>query len=299
MGRCRRSTRDSRDYWPRGPVPILQSLLGDDEIAVRYRIGSVTTVVDSVNGPMQLDATFEAPKQLAVADRIVLSKTDIASAEDLACFEKRLAALNPGVAIIRAVKGEMAGGDWASHLERFGDDRVRSKVTIGDNTDFDARVPFRHGDVRTFSLTWPQPVKRAGLHTWLHLLASFRGPDLLDEGHCQRRRRAGFDQCSATFDRRTRRAPARPSSIATRASRLLRAGLTRAYRTDARGAWLSVRGRRAEARSNRYANFVSLVQTFAVLRCHRLLPMCRITRSCEIVDVRCQPCGARSERFGG
>jgi G3E family GTPase len=158
------------------PVPILQSLLGDDEVAVHYRIGLVTTVVDAVNGLLQLRETFEAPKQLAVADRIVLSKVDLADADDVARLEGQLRALNPSAAVWRLVKGEGILELWMHDAS----DAMKSSVGVAVPKGADDRSPgFQHGDVRTFAITWPEPTSIDGLHTWLHLLASFKGPDLL------------------------------------------------------------------------------------------------------------------------
>ena len=158
------------------PVPILQSLLGDDEVATHYRVGSVTTVVDAVNGLPQLRETFEAPKQIAVADRIVMSKIDLASASDVEQLEGQLAALNPLAAISRSVKGKGIRKLWM----RDARDAARWSARATVRTFADDHLPaFRHGDVRTFTITWPGSTSADGLHTWLHLLASFKGPDLL------------------------------------------------------------------------------------------------------------------------
>ena len=158
------------------PVPILQSLLGDDETVIHYRVGSVTTVVDAVNGLLQLLETFEAPKQVAVADRIVMSKTDLANAHDVEQLERELAALNPLATLSRAVKGESIPALWMRDARDAA--RWSARATARTFTD-GHRSALRHGDVRTFTITWPGTTSADGLHAWLHLLASFKGPDLL------------------------------------------------------------------------------------------------------------------------
>src|SRR5690606_3657347 len=78
----------------------------------RYRIDGVVTVVDAVNGLDTLDAHEEAVKQAAVADRLVLTKTDLAEVglrrDALALLRDRLRALNPGAMLLEADKGEAA-----------------------------------------------------------------------------------------------------------------------------------------------------------------------------------------------
>jgi G3E family GTPase len=87
------------------PSPILSALFADPLIAERYRLQSVVCTVDCLAGAATLDAHHEAVLQVAVADTIVLTKSDLAAPDDLTT---RLAALNPGAAIHRAILGKIA-----------------------------------------------------------------------------------------------------------------------------------------------------------------------------------------------
>src|SRR5829696_9600071 len=60
------------------PAPVLQTTMAHPYLVMRYRLDGVVTVVDAVNGASTLDQNMESVKQVAVADRIVLTKTDIA-----------------------------------------------------------------------------------------------------------------------------------------------------------------------------------------------------------------------------
>jgi CobW/HypB/UreG, nucleotide-binding domain len=60
-----------------------------------FCLGNVITTVDAVNGARQLDAQPEGLKQVAVADRLVLTKTDLATAEVVDCLTQRLRHINP------------------------------------------------------------------------------------------------------------------------------------------------------------------------------------------------------------
>ena len=73
--------------------------------AVRYRLDGIVTVVDAVNGTAQLDAQAEAVRQVAVADRLVLTKTDLADPAAVAALTARLRRLNPGAPLLAAVHG--------------------------------------------------------------------------------------------------------------------------------------------------------------------------------------------------
>jgi len=88
------------------PAPVLHTMMAHPYLLLRYRLDGVVTVVDCVNGAATLDAHAEAVKQAAVADRIVLTKTDLAGAAQIAAIEERLRALNPAAPILDAAKGE-------------------------------------------------------------------------------------------------------------------------------------------------------------------------------------------------
>jgi G3E family GTPase len=88
------------------PAPVLHTVMSHPYLLLRYRLDGVVTVVDAVNGDATLDAHEEAVKQAAVADRIVLTKTDIADAAQREKTIERLHALNPAAAILDAAKGE-------------------------------------------------------------------------------------------------------------------------------------------------------------------------------------------------
>ncbi|MDW8370093.1 MAG: GTP-binding protein [Geminicoccaceae bacterium] len=89
------------------PLPILQTLIVDRVTAARYRLDGVATLVDAVNGAATLDRSPEAVRQVAVADRLVVSKVDLAGPAGLAGLEARLRALNPIAPIRQAVRGDL------------------------------------------------------------------------------------------------------------------------------------------------------------------------------------------------
>ena len=84
------------------PVPIAYTLLAEPVLQHHYRLGNVVTVVDAVNAPAQLDRFMESVKQVALADRLVVSKLDLAGPEVLEALRPRLAAFNPDAPILTA-----------------------------------------------------------------------------------------------------------------------------------------------------------------------------------------------------
>ena len=84
------------------PVPIAYTLLAEPVLQHHYRLGNVVTVVDAVNAPAQLDRFTESVRQVALADRLVVSKLDLAGPGAMDELRPRLATLNPAAPIIVA-----------------------------------------------------------------------------------------------------------------------------------------------------------------------------------------------------
>ncbi len=77
------------------PAPVMQSVMGNPVIAQHFGLEGVVTLIDAVNGEATLARHPEAVRQAAVADRLVLTKTDIASSGQVASLTRTLQALNP------------------------------------------------------------------------------------------------------------------------------------------------------------------------------------------------------------
>ena len=90
------------------PAPIVHTLMTEERVFRIYQLDAVVTTVDAQHGLAQLDEQFEPAKQIAVADRIVITKTDVAEPTDVARLEGRIRALNRSAVIGRAVKGDIA-----------------------------------------------------------------------------------------------------------------------------------------------------------------------------------------------
>src|SRR5918911_3184381 len=87
------------------PAPVLHALMSDPIVVERYMIDGVVATVDAVNGAGTLDRQVEAVKQAAIADRLIITKTDLADADRIASLSARLAALNPGAPQLHAAQG--------------------------------------------------------------------------------------------------------------------------------------------------------------------------------------------------
>jgi G3E family GTPase len=155
------------------PVPIVQSLVADASVAPHYRAGSVTVLVDAVNGPAQLDAYAEAVKQVALADRILVTKCDLAGEVRAVALERRLGRLNPAAARRRVLHGKLPAAELADTAPES--DPVRWLNIAA----FSARERPGKDGIRAFSFFVDLPVRRCGMVAWLTLLAGMRGSSLL------------------------------------------------------------------------------------------------------------------------
>jgi G3E family GTPase len=89
------------------PGPVAQTFFVDEDVRARTKLDSVTTVVDAKHVLLRLADSKEAREQIAFADQIVLNKTDLVTADELAAVETRLRRLNPLAPIHRAVKSNV------------------------------------------------------------------------------------------------------------------------------------------------------------------------------------------------
>jgi G3E family GTPase len=167
------------------PAPILQTLMSDPVALRSFRLDGVVTLVDAVLGAATLDAQIEAVKQAAVAERLIISKTDIASADKVSALEVRLHALNPGAPIKYVVAGDVAP-DFL--FDTGGFDPVSKIADVADWLAAEAahhhhhhhHDPNRHdARIQAFGLTFNEPLPWEGLATWLEMLAITRGASIL------------------------------------------------------------------------------------------------------------------------
>ena len=169
------------------PAPVLHTAMSHPYLLLRYRLDGVVTMVDAMNGEATLDAHAEAVKQAAVADRIVLSKTDLADASQLERIVARLRALNPAAPILDAAKGEatpdqLLGSGLYDPDKKIPDvkkwlaaeayaDRSRSSSPSDVN---------RHDKhIGSFVLTTDEAIPAGTLEMFLELLTATHGAKLL------------------------------------------------------------------------------------------------------------------------
>lgn len=90
------------------PGPVLQIVLTDPLVNTGYQLDGVVTTIDAVNGEYSLDQFYESVKQVAVADRIVISKTDLPEGQqNLKRISDRIRSINPTTSLIEKDQGKL------------------------------------------------------------------------------------------------------------------------------------------------------------------------------------------------
>jgi G3E family GTPase len=147
------------------PGPILQTFSTDRALGGEFHVDVVLTVVDAVNGEAALEAATEARKQAILADRMVIAKTDLADAEQVARLTRRLQRLNP-----RATTDVAVGGDL--------DPRRMIEPASGERSGFVAEAAHSDG-IASFVIEQDKPVEWLTFARAMETLIALRGADLL------------------------------------------------------------------------------------------------------------------------
>lgn len=187
------------------PAPILHTLMSDPRLARRFVLDGVVTLVDAATGAATLDSQPEALRQAAVADRLVLSKTDLVPEPQVATLAERLRALNPVAPILTAVAGAidpaslLAAGPYdpsvkapdvaawigaaaPRHHDHGHHDGHHHPHHDGHHGHHHAHGhdPNRHDPrIQALCLEFDRPLAWDGLSTFLEMLAMTRGASVL------------------------------------------------------------------------------------------------------------------------
>ena len=163
------------------PAPVMQTLMTDTMLQAQYRLDCVVTLVDAVNGIGQLDTLKEPVKQAALADRLVITKTDLVDEAQVEALIARLRELNPGAPMKRALNGEID----VPFLIGIGLETAKSRMEEverwmgAEPRDEHGHVHRHESDIRTFSLRYEKPFTWATFTQCMEVLTAMRGPDLL------------------------------------------------------------------------------------------------------------------------
>jgi G3E family GTPase len=187
------------------PAPVMQSVMGHPAVAQHFDLDGVVTVVDAVNGLSTIDAYPEAYKQVAVADRLILTKKTLSDEATISKLTHRLRSLNPRATITdgdadeagsaamlvnglydpaskiadvdRWLKDEMAADDHHHHHHDHGHHHHHGHGHDHHHHAYDVN---RHGaSIRSYSILHDEPIDPMAINMFIDLLRSTHGEKLL------------------------------------------------------------------------------------------------------------------------
>ncbi|MDB5967539.1 MAG: hypothetical protein JWQ72_4039 [Polaromonas sp.] len=169
------------------PAPVVQTLVSDTMLSAHYRLDGIITLVDAVNGPAQLTAQAEAQKQVALADRLLVTKTDLVDAAQVEDLMASLAAINSSATIRTVLNGDIDPSEVTGiglTSSRAGAHTLRFLGEAGTGTGgslvFPKGPPVGHmANIHTLSLRFDKPFGWPAFAAAMELLTSMRGADLL------------------------------------------------------------------------------------------------------------------------
>jgi G3E family GTPase len=186
------------------PAPVLHTLMRDPLVSECYRLDGVIATVDAVNGMGQLDRQTESVKQAAVADRLLLTKSDLADPVTIETLKRRLHTLNPAAPIFTVKNGAIEAAELLNvglyNPETKSLDvrrwlKAEAYDDHGHKNDHGHHHGHGHGDhhrgqdphdpnrhdarIAAFAIDWDRPLDWAVFIDWIEMLIAGHGENLL------------------------------------------------------------------------------------------------------------------------
>jgi G3E family GTPase len=185
------------------PAPVLHTLMQDPLVSECYRLDGVITTVDAVNGMDQLDRQMESVKQAAVADRLLLTKSDLADVPRVEALQERLRKLNPAAPIRPIHEGRIDAAELLNaglynpetkslDVRRWLKAEAYSEHHHGHGHEHGQGHEHEHGHdqsphdvnrhdsrISSFALDWDQPLDWSVFVEWIEMLITGHGENLL------------------------------------------------------------------------------------------------------------------------
>jgi G3E family GTPase len=166
------------------PAPIAATFVSDPMLRHHFRLGNVVTVVDAVAGARNLDEFTECTLQVAAADRLLVSKIDLATEEAVAALRSRLSALNPAASVAladedSAIDAALLTDDLHEEAKRAAEVRRWLDAEAAGHPHDHGPSEASHDTIRSFLLTADAALDWAAFGLWLSMLLNRHGAKIL------------------------------------------------------------------------------------------------------------------------
>ena len=157
------------------PAPILFSILMDPVLVHHFCVDFVICCIDAANGALHLRENPESVRQAVAADKLVITKTDLVSAEELRALRHMLRHLNPAAAVLEGANGEIDPEAVFAPSER-----LHTAEEVRQIEEAYASSPVRHNEtVRSMSIKFEEPLEWTAFGLWMSLLLYAHGEEML------------------------------------------------------------------------------------------------------------------------
>ena len=184
------------------PAPIAQTLVTDRDLFRIYRLDGIVTTVDAQHGLDQIENAYEPARQIAMADRIVLTKSDLVDPAETEKTVARVRALNPSAPIETAIKGAispavlfdinayemreegrverwLAADSYSAH-QHHDHAHDHDHACSGEHCDHPGHHHHEHlHGIQSFCLTFDKPLDAGQLELAIEFLRTTQGDKLL------------------------------------------------------------------------------------------------------------------------
>ncbi len=166
------------------PLPIVQTIANDPMLSRQLRLANIVTTVDALHGADQLDSHEESRHQAAIADRLVVTKTDLVAAERVGALRERLSTLNATARLADArlepcLWDVLLGSDPFDETTRGGETRRWLRCLPALDAGPSAQMSSHADDIRTFSMRIERPIDWTFFCVWLSALVYRHGAKIL------------------------------------------------------------------------------------------------------------------------
>lgn len=163
------------------PSPIIRTFTSEKLVRDQFHLEAVVATVDAVNGQQQVVEFEEARRQIALADLLIITKSDIATAQSRAELAASIKDINPAANILTVTNGELSARDLAAAIPpKPVSSEAASRWLKAEAFDQPPAGQSNHrGEISTFSIVVDKPMSMESLRRWLGSITSLRGADLL------------------------------------------------------------------------------------------------------------------------
>ncbi|GHV28660.1 ATP-binding protein [Synergistales bacterium] len=153
------------------PAPILFSILTHPILIHHYRVETVTACLDAVNGETHLTGNPESVKQIAAADKVIITKTDISTPEKVKRLRSRVARINPTAQILKSIRGHIPASVLWNTRPSMPPRPVILPNLLLNETNSDGHAT----SIRSMSLQFTEPLDWLAFGIWLSMLLQKHG----------------------------------------------------------------------------------------------------------------------------